>query len=1300
MKTHILFITFLLATTLMLRAETARTLTDNKGRKIEATLLDATESHVTFRNKEGKEFTVLQSILSEADREFIAQWQREMKNPPKPAPEPLPVVEVAAAPVSDFVPLVPPHGRKPVLRSFMKTDGTEITAKLLDCDVSSVSLLERGSQKISVPLADFTLPDRVFIRNWRFDTPVAPSLERDFTQGGETFPARVVEATSDTVSLKKSNGEITENIPQSEFTKEDQDFIIAWLESRWINRGWEWTIQPLYDEVRSFDELGVCRVRKAAFWGLLDSTGKELTEMAYDLIGDFLPDGTATMVRNGKHGCIDVTGKIIIEPVWDDIGSHVAGYYSVKRDGQWGYIDESGVLVIPCDWDEVGAFSPDGLAFVKRGGRTGCIDKSGKIILPPEWDSGTRNASGSLVGVRRGETWSGIDSEGNVGGAYIRDDFPSVPAAVKKVAALQSSHERVGNTYQRKFYVWITGDYQSGQDLGRWDEGYESDGFIFLQGKEGPGIVVDNEGSVVYSSERGFRPMRSGTPIGFSEGLAIVVSRRPGDPSRDHYGFIDKKGTLVIPFDTGRPRPFSEGLAEDSKDKKWGFIDPVGKVAIAYKWEDVGPFREGLAGVKRAGKWGFIDRSGTVVIQPEYERVNWFQGGLAAIRKEGKWGYVNAIGEMVIEPMWVSAGSFSQGLAGVTEAGGVWQYIDATGAVAIPTVPGFKFRTGAPPEFQNGWIQGYLVSPGHDGRRGTSAYDSVRINLKGELRRDLTSMGDVTESLSFGDAGMGGYRQSRSRSERFSVLTSEQDLVIPNVGRGFDVNSELNPYREPKKFGILGLDGEIIVPPMWESADVLSPERILFGMGGKFGIADATGAVLREPVWEEAWVSENDQRITIRLGTEHGIVNYDGDAVAGATSGYLKFKGADGASLLPEATPSWTFVDDYGMTKAVLKRPDGNGQTIWAIFDPSTKELQEIPEARRLYWNKSCAEFGVLWALKEGSEDWHLMTSKGVDLGYSQKSKPFRWDFGEGLAVVRKDGKAFFIRNNGEAAFDTTWESARNFSSGLAAVKLGGKWGYIDRTGKLVLEPKWDFALDFIPIPGAAADIVAPAQVMTGKDGRWGFIDRNGDWILEPFLEPGQHESKMIQSLSLYLQKEPINGMTAADMYIMIARSSIWQTVGRDSFWMTVPITIDRVWGTHGLRSDGLRGGYYLLDGAGKKLSDTEWEAPWFGARADSLANGLITARTISQKYGLIDSEGKEVVAPVFDRICWVGPGVAAVWGNENGLIDSSGKWLFRDNGENQISRFDAYRTTPSYCRHGLVVIENIPKWGFARLKR
>ena len=95
---------------------------------------------------------------------------------------------------------------------------------------------------------------------------------------------------------------------------------------------------------------------------------------------------------------------------------------------------------------------------------------------------------------------------------------------------------------------------------------------------------------------------------------------------------------------------FSEGLASAKKDGKWGYIDKKGNVIIDFIYENAGDFSEGLAPVKKDGKAGYINTKGEVVVDFKYRSTYSFSNGYGVIRDGTYYGVIDKQGNTIIEP--------------------------------------------------------------------------------------------------------------------------------------------------------------------------------------------------------------------------------------------------------------------------------------------------------------------------------------------------------------------------------------------------------------------------------------------------------------------------------------------------------------------------------------------------------------------------------------------------------------------------------------------------------------------------
>ena len=133
---------------------------------------------------------------------------------------------------------------------------------------------------------------------------------------------------------------------------------------------------------------------------------------------------------------------------------------------------------------------------------------------------------------------------------------------------------------------------------------------------------------------------------------------------------------------------FSEGLSAVKKNEKWGYINKKGKVVIQFKYDEVYNFFEGLAIVKIKNKYGIIDKKGKVVIPIKYDAVTTFSEGLigVGVEKQGMWfyGYINKKGKHIDFFNFAGISIFSEGLGAVASyLGGKWGFINKKGEIVI-----------------------------------------------------------------------------------------------------------------------------------------------------------------------------------------------------------------------------------------------------------------------------------------------------------------------------------------------------------------------------------------------------------------------------------------------------------------------------------------------------------------------------------------------------------------------------------------------------------------------------------------
>ena len=134
----------------------------------------------------------------------------------------------------------------------------------------------------------------------------------------------------------------------------------------------------------------------------------------------------------------------------------------------------------------------------------------------------------------------------------------------------------------------------------------------------------------------------------FKDGLAVALLRVPKEGSIDSargYGYIDRKGETVVPFQYSGAKDFSEGMAVVAQ-----FVEKAPEQAAVDSWVDklldvVLPDEESQA--PRHLQFGFIDSKGNEVIPMQYDDAYSFSEGFAAVKKNGQFFLINAANEAV-----------------------------------------------------------------------------------------------------------------------------------------------------------------------------------------------------------------------------------------------------------------------------------------------------------------------------------------------------------------------------------------------------------------------------------------------------------------------------------------------------------------------------------------------------------------------------------------------------------------------------------------------------------------------------
>ncbi len=436
-------------------------------------------------------------------------------------------------------------------------------------------------------------------------------------------------------------------------------------------------IQPTYSFARPFKER-IAIVKNSDKWGVISTDNQVLLNTAYNDI-QFLANTDDSMLRiyvnHAQYGLIDKNGKTIIPVEYQSVGKVSEGLVAVKKNEKWGFCNLQGIEVIPCQYKAIQPFS-EGHAAVKKGRKWGLIDANGATVFPIQYKA-IGNVKEGLVWVKSKRLYNfktiehQLAFEGNFDGA---EDFQEGLARIKigKHFGLIDKDGQV--ILKPKDYISI--------------EPYDTHGLAIarMDNKKKSYVLINKLGEKITTKK--FQEIYQ-----FHEGLAAVKYR-------NHYGFIDVNGNIMIEPDFDDVGQFSEGRAKVRKNNKWGFINTNGTIVIKPIYSKAQAFQNGLAVVYQGNqKTGLIDSIGKVVVptvvnrilaysnkkglvrdkdykyyfinadnklfKGYYQKAMPFHEGVAPIKRSGKWGLINQKGIEIIPPKYAQIGLFEAGYAPV-----------------------------------------------------------------------------------------------------------------------------------------------------------------------------------------------------------------------------------------------------------------------------------------------------------------------------------------------------------------------------------------------------------------------------------------------------------------------------------------------------------------------------------------------------------------------------------------------------------------------------------------------------------
>lgn len=409
---------------------------------------------------------------------------------------------------------------------------------------------------------------------------------------------------------------------------------------------------------------------------------------------DEMPDGTLTFISAD----IKVSGAInqTVTDLFLVRNNKITGIYMYSSNLGFSHLNGSLINALKIGRYKYADHIKNGfVVVVNEAGNAGLIDIKGNEIIPCIWNDIVFNGSDFARGYnyktdsdKRSVTYD-LRKNGNRTPLYHVKDF--IVGREKVVTTFSEGYAVVYNEWNKYGYL----DKNNGTYSVRYifdDATIFSDGYAFVK-KAGVGMIID----------KFFNPILQDTKVYTIidrpyNGLAKVQDRITGK-----YGFINKKGQLVIPCIYDQAHNFSEGVCNVGlikgkniygyHDYKYGYINTRGDIVIPIIYDGFwGCFEDGYTEVYNDGHGTLLGIDGKPLpgFSWQFDGVRRICEGFARFDKDGKYGFLNVNGDISIPAIYDFASFFCEGIACVSiyDKYGKAKYgaINTDGILVIPYI--------------------------------------------------------------------------------------------------------------------------------------------------------------------------------------------------------------------------------------------------------------------------------------------------------------------------------------------------------------------------------------------------------------------------------------------------------------------------------------------------------------------------------------------------------------------------------------------------------------------------------------
>ena len=324
----------------------------------------------------------------------------------------------------------------------------------------------------------------------------------------------------------------------------------------------------------------------------------------------------------------------------------------------------------------------------------------------------------------------------------------------------------------------------------------------------------------------------------FQDGMARVAMTADGHPitfRSENHGWSRKTYDYQIYY-----YPIDENC-------KYGFIDKKGNIVVPIVYDGAYDFREGYSIVWKDGKYGLIDLNGLTVIPLVYDDLRYdSNSSFIVVGKDGKYGYLDFTGETVIPLEYDGCGYFSEGLA-IVKKGDKCGFIDKSGDVVIP------FDYDGNNNMYGKFVSGHFLILENKqmhviDRKGTIVFSIGSYKLvTSDFLSDGLAITRADNTLEIIDTNWHKQKTYNCNMLLFDYSKTDSSYIIQTVGKGNKKRKRINGNKimvPVTRYGVMDINGHYLTTKKYDAIGRLSENRATARINNKMGFMNEKAEII------------------------------------------------------------------------------------------------------------------------------------------------------------------------------------------------------------------------------------------------------------------------------------------------------------------------------------------------------------------------------------------------------------------------------------------------------------------------